>query len=138
MPAVDHDHGAGRHGVSVNDSHDQTINFRTMLLATAVFMSTHNHDLCLHRRHVTCALERHWSFENNPDPVHVPVPQDVVVPTSTEDVAAAVRYYYHLACSTGWGASHAGGVKIRVTSRVRDIPLSDKYRQVTCCPTYSM
>lgn len=55
--------------------------------------------------------------------------QDIVLPTSTEDVAAAVRYYHGLV-SPYRRYSDDGNVKIRVASRVRGIPMTSQYRQV--------
>lgn len=59
-----------------------------------------------------------------------------MLPTSTEDVAAAVRYYYGLV-PTAYGPRRAygpfsedGNVKIRVASRIRGIPMTNQYRQV--------
>jgi len=55
--------------------------------------------------------------------------QDIVLPTSTEDVAAAVKYYYGLVSPYG-RHSDDGNIKIRVASRIRGIPMTSQYRQV--------
>lgn len=52
--------------------------------------------------------------------------QDIVLPTSTAEVAAAVCYYYGLVPPY----PHHGPVKIRVASRISGIPMKTAYRQV--------
>jgi hypothetical protein len=54
--------------------------------------------------------------------------QDIVLPTSTEDVAAAVQYYYSLMGPYSRSSSQRPSVKIRVASRIRGIDMPDKYR----------
>lgn len=58
--------------------------------------------------------------------------QQVVVPTSTAEVAAAVRYYYSMQPASAGGPAATGGtpVKIRVVSRARGFNASDGYRQM--------
>jgi hypothetical protein len=58
---------------------------------------------------------------------HLPLPlQDIVLPTSTKEVAAAVSYYFSLVHP--YRPETEDAVKIRVASRVRGIPMTNQYR----------
>jgi hypothetical protein len=56
--------------------------------------------------------------------------QEIVVPTSTAEVAAAVSFYYNMQPQSIGGPAGSGGVpvKMRVVSRARGFSASDGYR----------
>jgi hypothetical protein len=56
--------------------------------------------------------------------------QQIIIPTSTAEVAAAVKYYYSMQPTSAGGPAATGGtpVKIRVVSRARGFNATDGYR----------
>jgi hypothetical protein len=66
--------------------------------------------------------------------------QQIVVPTSTSEVAAAVKYHYNMQPTSVGGPAATGGapVKIRVVSRARGFNATDGYRCVEqLCPRHA-